>query len=77
MKIIKEGNPYYKLSKQKRFKCDFCECEWEANDDEYFSCVSPAYCKCPNCGAIVYELGSYKRSEAPPPPINDELPVLD
>ena len=76
MNIIKEGNPNYKLCEQKYFRCDFCGCEWEANHDEYFY-TSPAHCKCPNCGAIVYELGSYKRSEAPPPPINDELPVLD
>jgi hypothetical protein len=77
MNIIKEGNPNYKLCEQKRFKCDFCDCEWEADRGEYFSCVSPASCVCPNCRAIVYELGSYKRSEAPPPPINDELPILN
>lgn len=70
MNIIKEGNPNYKLCGQKRFKCDSCGCEWEANYDEYFSYVSPAYCVCPNCRAIVYEIGSYKRSLPPPPPIS-------
>lgn len=57
MKIIKEGN-LDKFMRAKRFKCNYCDCIFKANKDEYntnYQYNEEYYtCKCPCCGNIAY-----------------------
>ena len=54
MKIIVEGEI---PKKTKRFKCDYCGCEFEADKDEYKSVnyvyVREYQCGCPCCQETV------------------------
>lgn len=59
MKIIEHGNPKYNKP-DKRFKCNYCGCVFEAEYKEY-KCAGSQYnipyyeCKCPECGNIAYD----------------------
>ena len=57
MKIIKEGN-LNQLMKVKRFECQYCNCIFEANKDEYKTGTQYNdryyYCECPYCKNKVY-----------------------
>lgn len=61
MKIIKPGS-YEAAVKSKRFCCERCGCEFEANLSEYKTCSQfagihdgiVAECQCPLCSATAY-----------------------
>ena len=57
MKIIKEGN-LNKLMRVKRFKCDYCDCIFTADKNEYIidSQYNEEYyyCICPCCDNRAY-----------------------
>lgn len=57
MKIIKEGN-LNKLMRVKRFKCDYCDCIFTADKNEYIidSQYNEEYyyCTCPCCNNRAY-----------------------
>ena len=57
MVILKQGNADAAL-KPKRFLCQRFGCYFEANRNEYneWNQIEPlCWCKCPCCGASVYE----------------------
>lgn len=62
MIITKKGYNVKKKDKPKYFICDICKCEWIALKDEYEEDWSkpsiPAYCKCPCCGSVMYDVES-------------------
>lgn len=69
MEIIKPGIPKAKhKDKLKLFRCDCCFCEWVAKRGEYKEDWSihsiPAYCKCPNCGAEIYAVGTFQNDSS-------------
>lgn len=63
MKIIKQGlgeEEWKRKAKEiRRFKCDRCECIFEAEKSEYKSSSqyneTYYYCECPNCRYSAYE----------------------
>lgn len=62
MTILKDGDLDHIIQvvlKTRRFECEQCGCEFEANKDEYkvvsqYNEIS-YFCKCPCCGATAYE----------------------
>lgn len=62
MTVLKDGDldrAKQSVLKPRRFECEQCGCEFEANKDEYkeaFQYNETSYfCKCPCCGTTVYE----------------------
>lgn len=60
MKIIKHGKKEYRLPEIRKFRCKKCECEFEAESNEWdvlFGWGEPNYyCRCPECGCMSDEL---------------------
>ncbi len=62
MTVLKDGDPdraKQSVLKPRRFECEQCGCEFEANKDEYkvasqYNEIS-YFCKCPCCGTTAYE----------------------
>ena len=61
MRVTKHGNPEKAKPGEFRFKCERCECEWDANRGDKGLNFSPpccefyAYMKCPECGETAFD----------------------